>query len=336
MQGPCLSLYMMSLPTVSILIPARNEAQHLPALFSSLDALDYPSEKLQILLGNDQSTDDTGSMMEEYARLKPHVQVHHVNAAPSALQGKTRVLQELGELSTGNYMFYTDADIVLSPEWISGMLQYFGPGVGVVVGVTGFQKTNLWSSLQGTEWFMALSLFHLAYRLNIPSTGMGNNMAVSREAYQAIGGYESIGFSIVEDYHLYKNIIDRGYGFVQGFDPRIVAYTVPPPRYFEQRKRWIKGALENAPAAMLGGILQALCLPLLVLIAYFSSGLAWGIVGCLVLTYSVLILYFQKKLQVTGYLRYLPLYALYISGAWFLQFLYFLFSKETRWKNRTY
>lgn len=326
----------MSLPLVSILIPARNEAQHLPALFSSLDALAFPSEQVEILLGNDQSTDATGTMMEAYAQGRPQVRVHHLAPHPAALQGKARVLQELGDLSRGTYLFYTDADVVLPPQWIPAMLKYFTPGVGVVVGVTGFKNQNVWSALQGTEWFMALSLFHVAYKLNLPSTGMGNNMAVTRAAYEAVGGYETIGFSIVEDYHLYRNIIDRGYGFVQAFDPEVVAYTVPPPHYFEQRRRWIKGAMDNAPAAMMGGVLQALCIPLLLIIAYFNSTLAWGILGSLVGVYAVLILFFETKLKVRGYFRYLPLFTLYISGAWLMQFLYFLGSKETRWKNRTY
>lgn len=40
-------------------------------------------------------------------------------------------------------------------------------------------------------------------------TGLGNNMAVSREAYDAVGGYEQIGFSIVEDYALFIAIIRK-------------------------------------------------------------------------------------------------------------------------------
>jgi cellulose synthase/poly-beta-1,6-N-acetylglucosamine synthase-like glycosyltransferase len=326
----------MSLPLVSILIPARNEAKHLPVLFSSLEALNYPKDKMEILLGNDQSTDATAQMMEAFASDKPHVKVHHVSTEPSQLLGKTRVLQELGELSRGNYLLYTDADMELPPNWIQGLLKYFSPGIGVVVGVTGFKKTEIWSALQGTEWLMALSLFHLAYKLKLPSTGMGNNMAVSREAYLNVGGYASIGFSIVEDYHLYKNIIDKGYGFVQGFDSDLVGYTVPPPRYFEQRKRWIKGAIENAPAAMMGGILQAMCIPLLILIAFISLKVAVGVILGLLGIYTALILYFQTKLRLSGYLKYLPMFALYISVAWLFQFLYYLFSKQTRWKNRTY
>jgi cellulose synthase/poly-beta-1,6-N-acetylglucosamine synthase-like glycosyltransferase len=54
------------LPLVSILVPARNEEKHLPALLSSLSKLDYPEEKLQVLLADDQSSDGTSEIMKTW------------------------------------------------------------------------------------------------------------------------------------------------------------------------------------------------------------------------------------------------------------------------------
>lgn len=322
---------------ISILIPARNEEDNLQRTFDSLDALKYPIENLEILLGNDCSEDKTGEMMDAFARTRPRVKVIHLQDDDhTGLTGKTRVLDVLAGHATGDYLFFTDADIELPPHWISGMLAGFGADTGVVIGATGFRGVSVWATLQGIEWLMALSIFKMAADGGLPSTGLGNNMAVSRKAYDATGGYRTIGFSIVEDYFLYRKIIDAGFGFRHLLSPEILAFTVPPGRYFEQRRRWIKGAMENAPAAMAGGILQALCIPLLLLLGLINPFIPLAISGILVLIYGGFILYFQQKLRIRGYLRYLPLFTVYISTAWLMQFIYYLSSRETVWKGRKY
>ncbi|MCD8540714.1 MAG: glycosyl transferase family 2, partial [Leadbetterella sp.] len=73
------------------------------------------------------------------------------------------------------------------------MLSGFGADTGVVIGATGFRRNPLWATLQGMEWLMALSIFKIAADRGLPSTGLGNNMAVSRKAYDAVGGYRTLG-----------------------------------------------------------------------------------------------------------------------------------------------
>lgn len=325
---------------ISILIPARNEEENLLRTFDSLDKLTYPKEFLEVILGNDNSEDATGELMDEFAMEKKWVKVLHLNepSKDSGLTGKTRVLAELADLATGEYLFFTDADISVHPNWIQGMLTEFAAGqnVGVVVGVTGFSKVSTLSVMQSIEWLMALTLFKIGSDLGFSSTGLGNNMAVSRKAYEQIGGYRTIGFSIVEDFLLYDRIIKAGFGFRHAFNPEVVAYTLPPKNYFEQRKRWIKGALENKPSGMAAGIIQAFIIPILILLAFLNPVLSIAVLVVLVIIYFCLILFFQNRLGVKGYLKWLPVFTFYISTAWFMQFMYFIFKKETVWKGRKY
>jgi cellulose synthase/poly-beta-1,6-N-acetylglucosamine synthase-like glycosyltransferase len=324
-------------PKISILIPARNEEDNLSRTFASLDALSYPKESLQVIFGNDNSEDKTGELIDVYAKDRFWVTVLHLSEpkAYSELVGKTRVLAELADIAQGDYLFFTDADISLPVHWIQGMLSEF-KDAGVVVGVTGFSGSSVFSTMQGIEWLMALSLFKIGADFGFSSTGLGNNMAVSREAYEAIGGYRTIGFSIVEDFYLYDSIIKAGYGFRHAFKPEVVAYTVPPKGYFEQRKRWIKGALESKPSGMAAGIIQAFCIPILILLGFIHSTLAWGLLGILMVSYLGLILFFEHRLGLKGYVKWLPVFTFYISTAWFLQFMYFIFKKDTVWKGRKY
>lgn len=331
---------MKALSHISILIPARNEENNLLRTLESLDSLTYSREFLEVILGNDNSEDETGKLMDEFARERNWVKVLHLKEPEedSNLIGKTRVLAEMADLATGEYFFFTDADISLDPNWVQGMLTEFmsDSNVGVVVGVTGFSRVTTLSTMQSIEWLMALTLFKLGSDLGLSSTGLGNNMAVSRKAYEKIGGYRAIGFSIVEDFLLYDRIIKADFGFRHAFNPDVVAYTVPPKNYFEQRKRWIKGALENKPSGMAAGIIQAFIIPILVLLAFLNPALSVGVLVALLLTYFGLILYFQERLGVKGYLKWLPVFAFYISTAWFMQFMYFIFKKDTVWKGRKY
>jgi cellulose synthase/poly-beta-1,6-N-acetylglucosamine synthase-like glycosyltransferase len=323
---------------VSILIPGRNEEQVLPFLFESLNALEFPKDAYEILLGNDASTDQTGEMMDNFALNKPWVKVLHLEESESVLKGKTKVLAELAKVAKGDYLFFTDADIFLPKTWLFGMLSEFEKeeNMGVVVGVTAMKTNHLKSAMQSLEWLLVLKINQWLSDRNIATTGMGNNMAVSKKAYNRIGGYENIGFSIVEDYHLYKNIIDKGFGFRQAFKNEILAYTVPPSNFFEQRRRWIQGAMENKPGPMYLGVLQALALPIYIILFFFSPIWSLAVFGFSNLVYFSLTFFIEKQLKLKGYLKFIPIFAVYLPTAWLAQFIYYFFTNKAIWKGREY
>ncbi|MGK0139913.1 MAG: cellulose synthase/poly-beta-1,6-N-acetylglucosamine synthase-like glycosyltransferase [Algoriphagus sp.] len=328
----------MSQPKISILIAARNEEENLPFLLASLEMLDYPKESLEIIFGNDASTDGTGSLLRDFAIKWDNVKVIYLQekGPMEKLRGKTRVLDTISRVAAGDFYFFTDADVTLPPNWIKGILSAFEPNDGVVVGLSTMKSNSLWPALQGMEWLSTLHFMHLISLLKFPSTGMGNNMAVRKEAFGATGGYQKIGFSIVEDYALYKAVIDKGYGFKQVFNRNVLAYTTPPQYYFEQRKRWMQGAFESKTKLILPAMIQALILPILCLLACSNIAFTWGVVVYLLLFYFCQFLYIQKKLKLHGYLKWVPLFVIYMPVSWFLQLLNYVLKSKTNWKGRTY
>ena len=333
---------------VSILIPARNEAKGIHRMLNSLDSLDYPKEYLQILLANDNSTDETLKIMQDFAVGKNWITVEDVpeRKPDEELKGKTRVLAMLAHQTTGKYLFFTDADVAVNSQWIKGMLSELEnnipnrqgnmKGIGVMVGVTGMKHDSFASTMQALEWFCVVTVNKLFSDRNIPTTGMGNNMVVLKEAYFAAGGYEKIGFSIVEDYTLYKKIIAEGYDFRQVFIPDVVAYTVPPEDYFEQRDRWIQGAIESNSGPLYLGIMQAVSLPLYTLLALVSWKISLALFLITFSFYTFLVLRFESKLKLSGYLKNLPVFSIYLPVSWLMQFLHYLFAKKVVWKGRDY
>jgi cellulose synthase/poly-beta-1,6-N-acetylglucosamine synthase-like glycosyltransferase len=108
------------LPNVSILIAFRNEAPNLEKLVSGLMAQDYPSEKLEIILVDDHSEDDSFRILNEMAEGKSDSV--KVLALPSGFSGKKAALNFGKIQATSDVLLFTDADVHLPENWVRSML----------------------------------------------------------------------------------------------------------------------------------------------------------------------------------------------------------------------
>lgn len=319
-------------PKVSIFIAARNEENNILDLLHSLEKLTYPKEQLQILLGNDGSTDRTEQIIREFIAESPHYQLFNIEKQEAGLKGKANVLAQLAHHATGEFYFFTDADVEVPEKWIEEMSKVDG----VVTGITLVKNKNWFEACQAIEWFFALFLMKRMTDFKLPSTGMGNNMMVSAKAYWAVGGYEKIGFSIVEDYALYKAVVDKGFEFRQEFKPSLLTVTKPPSNYFEQRKRWVTGGIASKSILIIPAFIQALALPILLIISLLN----WKI-SALILLVNLLINFFYgfsifKKINQIRLIQYIPIYTLYMYIFWFLQLTAYFLPTKLVWKGRSY
>ena len=324
-------------PKISIFIAARNEENNILDLLHSLEKLTYPKEQLQILIGNDGSTDRTEEIIREFIikkskRRTAHYQIFNIEKQVGELKGKANVLAQLAHFATGKYFFFTDADVEVPAQWIEEM-----PKInGVVTGITLVKNSYWFEACQAIEWFFALYLMKRMTDFKLPSTGMGNNMMVSAEAYWAVGGYEKIGFSIVEDYALYKAVVNAGFEFRQEYKPSLMTVTKPPPNYFEQRKRWVTGGIASKSILIIPAFIQGLALPILLIISLLN----WK-TSALILLFNLLINFFYgfrifKKVGQIRLLKYIPVYTLYMYVFWFLQLVAYFLPTKLVWKGRRY
>lgn len=233
------------LPRVSILIAARDEAAALPRCLASLRALRYPAGLLEVLVGDDGSTDGTAAVAEAAMRgFGGQFRVIPITENRGQARGKANVLAHLARLATTEYFFITDADISLPATWITGLLAHAGPGVGTVTGITAVRGPRPFHQLQGIDWLLSLSMVQVVSDLGRPVTAMGNNMLVTRAAYEATGGYEALPFSVTEDFALFQAVLAAGFGFRQVFEAGIRADSLPMPSWaalLRQRQRWLRG-----------------------------------------------------------------------------------------------
>ena len=325
------------MPTVSILIAARNEEANILATLKAIDNLDYPKTDLEILIGNDDSEDNTEKIVSNFIVQKPHFKLFTINHNLPNLKGKANVLAQLTRQSTGDFLFFTDADTVVPPTWVNSILPQFKENVGVVTGITTMSGSKPLAQFQALEWLLALSIIRFLSLFNKPLTGMGNNMAVSRIAYNKIGGYEKVGFSIVEDYAIFKAIVNEGFRFIQLFDRRVLAFTLPIPDFKQlmiQRKRWVIGAMSLTLKHRINFVVNGLLLPI-ILIGFILN---WKITLFFVTLHYVLI-----SGILAGAVSWLNLFFIVLPVFWFyhiiinfLMLFNYLLVKETVWKGRKY
>lgn len=195
------------LPWVSILIAARNEEDALPRCLASVRALAYPAHLLEVLVGDDASTDRTRAVAEAAMQsFGGTFDVVPITETMGQARGKANVLAYLAHHATTEYFLLTDADIALPPTWVQGMLAHAAPQVGTVTGLTVVEGPGLLAGLQGVDWLLSLAAMQVATDSGQPMTAMGNNMLVTRAAYRATGGYEALPFSITEDFALFEAV----------------------------------------------------------------------------------------------------------------------------------
>ncbi len=233
-------------PFISILIAARNEEQHIESCLQSIIEMDYPNDKIEVLIGNDNSTDNTEKTVLAFIaknKTKIQLKIYNITEQVGKAKAKANVLAQLAHQAKGEYFFVTDADITVNKNWVKTILKSFAGKTGIVSGTTVMKNDS--SILQKYDWLYFSSLLKAISNFGIPVTAVGNNMAIKREAYFATGGYEQIDFSITEDLALYTAIRKQGYSSLNLMDKGSLNFTSPAKNLetlFNQRKRWLAGA----------------------------------------------------------------------------------------------
>ena len=109
-------------PTVSVIIAARDEEQRVGAALNALLQCDYPA--LEIVLANDRSTDRTGEIATALAEHDSRLRVVNIESVPDGWLGKTNAMSQAAAVSTGEFLLFTDGDVVLSRESLKLSMRY--------------------------------------------------------------------------------------------------------------------------------------------------------------------------------------------------------------------
>ena len=102
----------------SIVIPFRNEAENLPELLESLLLLNYPLERFEIFLVNDDSADDSEKIISEFIEKQPQFDLKVIQNSRSSNSPKKDAIKTAIEISKFDYILTTDADCKIPQNWL--------------------------------------------------------------------------------------------------------------------------------------------------------------------------------------------------------------------------
>lgn len=225
----------------AILIPFRNEAEHLPGLLINLEKILPDSQ--EVLFIDDASTDGSARRVASFIRDRKN---NHWVLLENAGKGKKAALTTGVNFTQANIILTTDADCLLPDHWVDHMTQAFynhdtqlAAGPVVTVAQAGFFR-----GFQQIEWAGILLMTKYLFSRNSPLMCSGANLAYRRAAFVAVEGYRENDMHLSgDDEFLLKKIIQK-YGrksvtYIQ--DGEALVKTVPQPTwaaFIQQRVRW--------------------------------------------------------------------------------------------------
>jgi len=333
------------LPKISILVALRDEEQTLEACVESLLQLDYPKKSLQILLINDRSSDRTSELVEKMKSKSDVIETLHIKTGIPGLSGKANAIAQSMEHCSGELILVTDGDCRVPANWAKTHAAYYQNDVGLVGGFTLLDKKNdpsyLFGKIQSLDWAYLLSVGSGFMGFGIPLSVLGNNFSFRRQAYEEVGGYRNMGFTIIEDFALMKTLVKKTlWKVLYPIDSKMLVYSQPMPdfkAFYNQRKRWSAGGKE---VGLYGKSLMfiSVMVHMLIPISFFVFDLRFSFLALII----VLLADFVLLYRTTGLVQRRDLLKCFLlwEGFYFLYTILFtpvlLFPTTVKWKNISY
>ena len=327
--------------SISILVAARDEEDSILECLESLAAQAYPADKIEVLVGDDGSEDGTAAIVQTFIETHPNFRYFLIERQLGELKGKQNVLAQLAHEAKGEAFLVSDADVVAPPTWAASLMGALKGKNGMISGPTIVDHPSLFGKVQALDWLLGITINKAHETLGIPLTGVGSNMAVSRESYFSTGGYENIPFSLTEDYKLFKEMVEEGaWKFKHLFHPHSLSISKPVDTFAQlarQRKRWFAGGHEIIWYNQLFMGLNALLMPTLIA-SIFLLPLKWTLIfyATKILGNFLILFISSLVLRRTQLMWYFPIYELYYQLTLILLPINQLLPGGVVWKGRKY
>lgn len=201
-------------PFISILVPARNEAEAIGSCVKSLLAQEYP--RYEVLVLDDDSSDDTWHILESLSANQTHLKIMKGTPLPSDWLGKHWACHQLAMQAGGDLLLFTDADTIHSPGMLENAAAAMESEGADLISALPQQVMHSFPEkliMPFSYWSIFCFLpLALAYRSRNPllSAATGQFMLFNKAAYRQIGGFESIKQHVVDDVELCKRVRSQG------------------------------------------------------------------------------------------------------------------------------
>jgi len=253
-----------ALPFVSVIIPARNEERCIAACVESVLNCDYPTDRFEVIVIDDASTDKTSEIVTKLRRayaeagiaasgepLDPEAPVdqrlHLITLRPrknGTAFGKRSALEIGIRTARGPLILATDADCIVPRGWIRTMAQAFEEDTGFVSGPVLYRtEGGAWNRMQALEFLSLVAVGAGAIGLNNPILCNGANIAYRKDVYKSLGGFGDKVQNAPGEEELLMHTVARSalwqVRFCHSPEAAVITDPVPTVRDFvHQRARW--------------------------------------------------------------------------------------------------
>lgn len=247
LRKPSLSLVMDSgrRPSVTVVVPLRDEEDHALATLEALAKQDY-SGKWEVICVDDRSLDKTPEILAAFCAGHPRFTCLSIPVdAPDVASPKKRALSEGFTRAKGEILMTTDADCLPPPGWIQALASAFDDGIGIVQGskrISTGSRGRL-ARYQEVEVFGLVSIEAASFALGKPMLASAPSLAYRQTLYEAVGGFSGIEDTVSGDDDLLVRKMMRLGGFQVRFVPDPSARVITNPvatwdELLQQRARW--------------------------------------------------------------------------------------------------
>lgn len=324
--------------SVVVVVAARNEENVLATCLAALKRQEHTFRSLCFVVVDDHSEDDTLSIANTFAANdKRFLAV----STPTGSRGKAAALAHGVSLVESDVIVITDADCTPPRGWLEAIThRLLETNCDVLCGPTVVRGDSWIDQAQRLDWLNLFAVAGAFSSVRLPITGMGNNMAIRREVYDAVGGFQEFTETATEDYALFRavNHLPAGRSRLL-LESELVNHTAPEKDFksvFEQRKRWARGGLDAAWWVRLLYLVVWLTHVLPLVIVPFEPVAGGQYLAGIVCVDAILLATTGWRLSVNVPWRHLPAFEA-------LKFAYIacmpiamLIKPEVEWKGNTY
>ncbi len=328
-------------PRVSVIVCARNEEIHIGRCIESLSKLSYPEQSIEFIVVDDHSDDSTPEILAKWQHTLPNLKIVNTDGKENCGGGgKVNALIHGIDAATGEYVFITDADCEVSPQWINNYLKWYDDRTGMVSSITILNSSRPFDAAQSTEMMQLLGMSMAAINIGIPVSIIGNNLSIRKKAYEAIGGYRKIPFSVTEDVELFRAMWRSEWDVKFKANDDLLVKTNPPVsvrQWGHQKQRWVVGGAKSiGPSGWMILLLGYLGWATMIAAPFLLSPInVLFIIIIKLLGDLLIVLPVMRSMKTTYLLPYFPVYQVYLL--FFLLCVPFKYAQKTVvWKGRDY
>ena len=244
-------------PTVSVIIPARNEEKNIGQLLEALRQQDFPAEKLEIIVVDDHSEDQTAAIARSFL---------NVRVLPFREEGlnsyKKKALEKAVAAACGELIVCTDADCIPTKEWLSELVRNYltRDAAFVAAPVVLTNEGSLLGRFQTLDFLVLQGITGAGIQQGSLPMANGANMAYPKKVFEDVDGYKGADkLASGDDFFLLHKIVTkypRKIIFVKSTNAIVKTAALPHWKDFiQQRIRWASKSAhykEKSITAVLG------------------------------------------------------------------------------------